>query len=214
MADLSITLGNRNYSSWSLRAWLALKRTDADFEETVIPLDRPETQAAIAERSPSGRVPALDHGGLFVWDSLAIVEYLAELFPEAGLWPNARPARALARSVTAEMHSSFQALRRHMPMDIRSRHPRPEDAATNRDIGRVVEIWRDCRARFGAGGPFLFGRFTAADAFYAPVASRFVTYGVELPDAAAEYRDAVMQTPEMQAWSAAAEAEPWVIENP
>lgn len=215
MAELTITLGNKNYSSWSLRAWLALERTGADFDEEVIPLDRPESKAAIGARSPGGTVPALRHGELVVWDSLAICDYLAELFPQAALWPAERSARAVARAVVAEMHSGFAALRRALPMDVRSRRPGPvTDAAVARDIGRIVAIWEDCRRRFGADGDFLFGAFTIADAFYAPVASRFVTYAVPLSGAAAEYARALMAWPPMREWSAAAEAEPWVIEDP
>jgi glutathione S-transferase len=213
MAELTIYLGNKNYSSWSLRAWLALKQTGASFDEVVIPLDRPETKQAIAQHSPSGRVPALRHGEVSVWESLAIAEYLAERFPEARLWPEEPRTRALARSVCAEMHAGFAALRAALPMDVRARYPgRPRDSQVERDIARIVAIWDDCRTRFGLSGDFLFGRFSIPDAFFAPVASRFVTYQVGLPARAAAYRDAILDSPAMREWAAAAAAEPWVID--
>ena len=215
MADFTIILGNKNYSSWSLRGWLVLEASGADYEEVVIPLDLPETKAAIRAHTPSGRVPALKHGDLTLWDSLAIAEYLAECFPEAGLWPEDTKQRALARAVTAEMHAGFADLRAHMPMDLRGRfpghgHDAPGVAA---DILRIVEIWEVCRQSFGRGGDFLFGRFGIADAFFAPVVGRFVTYGVSLEGATAAYRDAVWTSPAMKTWRAAAEAEPWVIDQ-
>ncbi|MDH3472388.1 MAG: glutathione S-transferase family protein [Rhodospirillales bacterium] len=219
MPEFTITLGNKNYSSWSLRGWLALKQTGAAFDEVVIPLDRPDTKAKLLAASGSARVPVLRHGALTVWDSLAIGEYLAELFPEAGLWPAASETRAVARAVAAEMHAGFAALREHLPMDLGGRDPaRGREAgaipAVARDIARVVEIWQDCRTRFGRTGDFLFGGFSLADAAYAPVAGRFVSYGIELPGTAAAYRDAVMAWPAMGEWLAAAREEPWVIDSP
>jgi glutathione S-transferase len=215
MADLEIILGNKAHSSWSLRGWLALKLTGVTFDEQVIPLYRPDSKDRILAHAPAGKVPILRHGALVVWDSLAIAEYLAETFPEAGLWPEDRLARAHARTIVAEMHAGFEALRNHMPMDLRKRYPgRGWPSAVDQDVARIVQIWTDCRGRFGAGGPFLFGQPCNADAAYAPVASRFLTYGVELPAAAAVYRDAVMAWPAMQEWTAAAEQEPWVIEFP
>jgi glutathione S-transferase len=219
MPEFTITLGNKNYSSWSLRGWLALKQTGAAFDEIVIPLDRPDTKGKLLAASGSARVPVLRHGELTVWDSLAIGEYLAELFPEAGLWPAASEARAVARAVTAEMHAGFAALREHLPMDLRGRDPargRKAGAmpAVAGDIARIAEIWEDCRTRFGGAGDFLFGGFSLAEAAYAPVASRFVSYGIELPKVAAAYRDAVMAWPAMGEWLAAAREEPWVIDSP
>ena len=222
MADTTIILGNKTYSSWSLRGWLLLKLSGADFDEIVIPLDRPETKAELERHTPAGRVPVLYADGLTVWDSLAIAEFLHERFPQAGLWPADPEARAVARSVSAEMHAGFAALRRLMPMDLR-RPPRPAqapgqtpgpDSELGADIARIQEIWHDCRERFGAGGNFLFGQPCAADAFFAPVASRFVTYGVPLEPVAAGYRDAIMSWPVLREWIAAAKEEPWVIENP
>jgi glutathione S-transferase len=215
LAELTIIVGNKNYSSWSLRGWLPVRQTGAAFEEVVVPLDRPESKENLLRASPSARVPVLRHDGLTVWDSLAIGEYLAERFPAAGLLPEDVEARAVARMVTAEMHAGFAALRRDLPMDLRNRYPGRDLApGTARDIARIVEIWQDCRTRFGAGGDFLFGAFSLADAAYAPVVSRFVTYDVALPEVAAAYRDAVMAWPAMREWAAAAEAEPWVIDSP
>ncbi|NIR30944.1 MAG: glutathione S-transferase family protein [Gammaproteobacteria bacterium] len=215
MKPVRLYIGNRNYSSWSLRAWLALKRTGAAFEEVVIPLDRPDTARKLRAHSPSARVPVFKHGRRTVWESLAIAEYLAEQFPTARLWPREPAARAVARAVSAEMHAGFVALRARMPMDVRGRYPgigrTPEVAA---DIQRIVELWTECRRRFGGGGEFLFGRFTIADAMYAPVVSRFVSYGVTLDGKAAAYRDAVWRWPAMREWVQAAAREPWVIEEP
>lgn len=212
MANITLIIANKTYSSWSLRAWLALKRTGAAFEEIVIPLDRPDTAEAINRHSPSGKVPALRHGDLVLWESSAIVEYCAESFPEAGLWPDDRKARAVARAVSAEMHAGFGNLRQHMPMNLRRRVPdRSRPPAVAADIARIQEIWRTIRGRFGVEGPFLFGSFSAADAMFAPVCTRFVTYGVPLDETAAAYVEAVMAWPDMQAWTAAALAEPWTI---
>lgn len=214
MVDLTIYLGNKNYSSWSLRPWLALKQTGAAFEEVVIPLSESTTRGTILRHSPSGKVPALKHGELVVWDSLAICEYLAETFPEAGLWPEDKAARAVARSVSAEMHSGFAALRQHLPMNVRSsfpnRSPSPEAQA---DINRIAAIWRDCRKRFGGSGPFLFGRFSVADCMYAPVVSRFRTYKIEIEEVSQAYCDAVWALPAMQEWLTAATNEPMIIES-
>jgi glutathione S-transferase len=214
MADITIYLGNKNYSSWSLRPWLALKQTGAAFDEEVIPLSEPTTRSTILRYSPSGRVPALKHGELTVWDTLAICEYLAENFPEANLWPADKAARAVARSASAEMHSAFSALREHLPMNMRSSFPnRGVTPEVQADINRVTAIWRDCRKRFGEGGAFLFGGFTIADAMYAPVVSRFRTYRVELEEEAQAYSDAVWALPALQEWLTAAKNEPMIIES-
>ncbi|WP_029011086.1 glutathione S-transferase family protein [Azospirillum halopraeferens] len=211
--DITLVLGNKAYSSWSLRPWLALKRTGVPFAEVVIPLRRPETKGAILEHSPAGKVPVLRHGDRTVWDSLAIIEYLAETFPSARLWPEDANARAVARAVSAEMHSGFQALRKALPMDLKARHPgRTFDAEVEADIARIRSLWEDCRRRFGADGPFLFGRFSAADAMYAPVVTRFDTYAVTLDPVSRAYADAILTLPEMREWTAAAMAEPWAID--
>jgi glutathione S-transferase len=208
MATLSIVIGNKNHSSWSLRGWLPLKQTGANFNEIVVPLRQADSKQKILAHSPSGLVPLLKADGDAVWDSLAIGEYLAERFPEAGLWPAEGAARAVARSVSAEMHSGFAALRRHMPMDISRRFPGQGMApGVMEDIGRVTALWKDCRERFGAGGDFLFGAFSIADASYAPVVTRLVTYRVSVDPATAAYLDAVMAWPAMREWIAAAEQE-------
>ncbi|MCZ6524854.1 MAG: glutathione S-transferase family protein [Alphaproteobacteria bacterium] len=205
MSRLTIVIGSKRLSSWSLRGWLALKLSGARFDEVVIPLDQPSTRQRILEHSPAGRVPILKDGAVSVWESLAICEYLAERFPEAGLWPEGAEARAHARVVAAEMHAGFAALRRDMAMDCPARRPgQGQTPGALADIARVSEIWRDCRRRFGSGGDFLFGRPGAADAMYAPVVSRFVTYDVPLDEVSAAYRDAVLALPAMREWLAAA----------
>lgn len=219
MSDLTLVIGNKAFSSWSLRPWLALKHTGLPFEEVVIPLRQPDTTARIKQHSPTGRVPCLRHsdpmGERVVWDSLAICEYLAETFPEAKLWPDDAHARAVARSVSAEMHSGFVGLRTHMSMDLKAMRPGVgRNAESEADIARVLELWRDTRQRFGAAGnqdagPFLFGRFSIADAMYAPVVTRFITYGVEMDATGRAYADAVMNLPAMKEWVADAKAEPW-----
>lgn len=212
MADFTIYIGNKNYSSWSLRGWLMLKQTGAAFDDEVIPLDRETTRSEILRRSPSGKVPALRHGEVLVWESLAIGEYLAELFPAARLWPEAATARAVARAVSAEMHAGFLPLRRELPMNLRASFPgRPVSAEARADIDRITALWRDCRRRFGAGGPFLFGRFTIADAMFAPVVSRFRTYAVAVDAEAQAYCDAVWGFPAFTAWAEAAARETLVI---
>jgi glutathione S-transferase len=212
MPERRLVIGNRNHSSWSLRAWLALAQTGLAFETTVIPLDRPDTADAIRRYSPTGRVPVLLDGDSTVWDSLAIGEYLAEEAPGAGLWPAGRAARAVARSVVAEMHSGFGALRTQMLMNIRGRTPRTPDAAGQRELDRLLALWRDARTRFGEGGPFLFGAFTLADAFAAPWAFRARTYALELPADIEAYVAALLDHPPMRAWRDAALAEPWTVD--
>jgi len=215
MADLTIYLGNKNYSSWSLRAWLALKATGELFEEVVIPLYQPGSREILLKYSPSGKVPALHDRGIVVWDSLAICGYLTEKFPAAGLWPDDPTAKAVARSISAEMHSGFGALRSEFPMNVRSSFPgRDISAAAQADINRIMAIWRQCRGRFGEGnGDFLFGRFTIADAMYAPVVSRFRTYRVDLEREADAYCETVTAMPAMQEWAAAAKNEPMIVDQ-
>lgn len=211
---LTLIVGNKNYSSWSMRPWLALKKTGAAFEEVVIPLSRPETRAEIFKHSPSGFVPTLKDDDLTIWESLAICEYLAERFPDAGLWPQDPSARAIARSVAAEMHAGFSALRNNMPMNVRGNSPGKGRApGVQEDVNRISAIWRDCRTRFGTSGPYLFGGFTIADAMYAPVVSRFVTYQVELDADAKAYVNTMWADPAMAAWIEGARREPWVIEK-
>lgn len=213
MADIAIVIGNKNYSSWSLRGWLALKATGVAFEEIVIPMSQPDTKALFLSHSPAGKVPILKHKGTVVWESLAISEFLAESYPAARLWPADARARAFARAVSAEMHAGFEALRNNMPMDMRAdRSGQGMAEGVAADIARVSAIWRECRERYGKDGPFLFGPFGAADAMFAPVVSRFVTYAPKLDAVAAAYRDAVWRLPAMQEWTAAAKREPWQID--
>jgi glutathione S-transferase len=211
VASFTLVVGNKNYSSWSLRPWLAMRQAAIAFDETVIPLYRADSKPALLRHSPAGKVPVLKHGSRTVWDSLAIMEYLAESFPAAGLWPNDAAAHALARSISAEMHAGFAALRATMPMNLREQLRGRGRGGAAADIERVTAIWRDCRARFGERGPFLFGAFSIADAMYAPVATRFRTYGVELDPTCQAYADAVLALPAFLEWQAAAREEPWVI---
>jgi glutathione S-transferase len=210
MKELTVLIGNKNYSSWSLRGWLAAKLCGEPFDEVLVPLDTPETRASILAFSPSGRVPAIRHRGLVIWDSLAIAEYLAETFPNAPMWPADKRARAIARAVSAEMHSGFTALRSNMPMNIRNRLPgRGRAPGVAEDIARVQEIWGKCLAEYSGGDSFLFGKFSLADAFYAPVVTRFVTYGVEVSREASRYMEAMLAQPMIKAWIDGAAAEPW-----
>jgi glutathione S-transferase len=209
---LTLVIGNKNYSSWSLRPWLALTHAGATFEEIRIPLYRPESKAAILAHSPSGKVPLLKDGPVAVWDSLAICEYVNERFPAARLWPADAAPRAEARAVSAEMHSGFANIRTDLPMNLRrapSRPPiRPEVHA---EIERVLAIWRGCRARNAGAGPFLFGAFTIADAMFAPVVTRFVSYDIAVGGLERGYMNAVLALPAMRAWTAAALAETEIL---
>ena len=210
--EFTLVVGNRNYSSWSLRGFLAARLADVPFEQVLVRLSETGSRRELLKHSPAGKVPVLKHGERTVWDSLAIIEYLAEIRPEAGMWPADPGARAHARSIAAEMHAGFQALRARMPMNLRKSLPgkgRGRDVA--RDIERILAIWADCRAHYGAGGPFLFGRFTAADVMYTPVATRFRTYAVELDEVCQDYVDAVLTRPDFLEWHEAALEEPWVI---
>lgn len=214
MSALTLFIGNKNYSSWSMRPWLLLREAGIPFETVRIPLYVPGSEIALAKWSPSGKVPALHDGGIRVWDSLAICEYLAERYPEHAMWPADVAARAVARSVSAEMHGGFGALREHMSMNIRARYPgqgRTPDCLA--DVERIVAIWTDCRTRFGSGGDFLFGRFGIADAMFAPVVLRFETYGVALEGAAGAYAGAIRALPAVREWVAAAVAETERIEK-
>ena len=209
----TLVIGDKNYSSWSLRPWLALKACRIPFAEERIRLRQPDSKAEIFRHSPSGKVPALKTDIGVVYDSLAIVEYLAEQHPDAKLWPQDREERAAARSISAEMHAGFQALRNDMPMDLISELPMPEmGEELDNNIRRVIAVWRDTRERYGKDGPFLFGAFTNADAMYAPVATRFRTYGVPLAafgddGTAAAYIDTIYAMPDMAEWMTSARAE-------
>lgn len=209
MSELVLCIGDKNLSSWSLRPWLALKQAGIAFEESMIRLDRPETAQALARETPTGLVPCLKHGSVVVWESIAILEYLAESFPEKRLWPADKAARAHARAVSAEMHAGFAELRKSWPLNFSRRDLRHlQPVPVKRDITRIASIWTECRTRFGAGGPFLFGEFSIADAMYAPVVSRFKTYGpVALPPLAHEWAEMIYALPAMLEWGKAAAAE-------
>ena len=212
---LKLVIGNKNYSSWSMRPWLALRASNIPFEEIFIPLYTGQADKdRLLSFSRSGKVPALIDGDLTIWDSLAIIEYLAERFPEAKLWPQDRAARAHARSISAEMHSGFLPLRNECGMNLH----RPiggialsEDARAN--IARVEEIWSDCRERYGKQGPFLFGAFSGADAMYAPVVHRFRTYAVKVGRVVQAYMETMMALPAFKEWTEAGLAETLIIEK-
>lgn len=214
---LKLFIGNKAYSSWSMRGWLAVKQSGLPFEEIVVPLYDEEWNRRREgdEFAPSsGKVPILWDDDSVVWDSLAIIEYLAEKAGRDKFWPEGETARAMARSMAAEMHSSFANLRRECPMNIRNRYPaKALPAEVQADIIRVVSLWAEARSRFGSNGDFLFGEFGAADIMYAPIVSRFATYSVTLPRFAATYCEAIFAHPFVQDWIAAAQEEPWVIEK-
>ena len=204
----TLVIGNKNYSSWSLRPWLLLRHHGIAFEEVRLPLDTPEFHARVGQWSPTGRVPVLRDGELVVWDSLAICEYANERWLGGRGWPAALDARAVARCAAAEMHSGFNALRAQLPMNVRRRPDAYRwDADAERDIQRVMALWRELRTRFGAGGDFLCGGFGIVDAMFAPVCLRFRGYGVRTDDTASAYLDAMLALPAMREWEAAALAE-------
>ena len=214
---MKLVIGNKNYSSWSLRGWLAAKQSGLSFEEIVVPLfgENWEADKQSGEIRPSsGKVPLLWDDEVVVWDSLAILEYLADKVGRDRFWPKEDAARAMARAMVAEMHSGYMALRRECPMNVRRRVEGVELSEEARgDIVRILTLWAEARARFGSGGPFLFGTFGAADVFYAPVVSRFITYGVVVPGFAAAYMQAIWEHDWMKAWIAASENEEWVLEQ-
>ncbi len=213
MDTTKLVIGNKNYSSWSLRGWLAVKQASVDFEEIFVNLGDADFKDQLRRHSKAAKVPVLIHEGLEVWDTLAIIEYLAESFPDAGLWPEDREKRARARSIAAEMHSSFTALRSAMPMNIRRALPGlGRNPDVDQDIRRITEIWRSCRSAAADSGDFLFGAWTAVDTMFAPVASRFRTYAVDLMDAPSErYVEAVLGSAWFKEWETAALKEPWIV---
>jgi glutathione S-transferase len=207
----TLVIGNKLYSSWSLRPWLLLRELAVSFDEILIPLDQPDTKAAILRHSPAGRVPVLVDGETAVWESIAIIEYAGERF-DIPVWPTDREARAMARSVAAEMHAGFQGLRSACPMNLGKRfasRDRGEDV--DRDVARFSEIVNGMRHRFGQSGPFLFGAFTGADAMFAPLVTRLETYGIAVDPVTRGYVDAILALPSFQAWREAALREPWVL---
>lgn len=212
MSKLCLVIGNKNYSSWSLRPWMALTMAKLPFIEEMILLDTPEFKSKVTEHSGAGRVPVLYHGKLVVWDSLAILEYLADAFPQKGLWPKAAAARAMARSVASEMHSGFHALRNACPMNLRRpRRPVKMDQAVRKDLARIEEIWRTARDKYAKGGKFLFGKFSNADAMFAPVVTRFDTYDIAVASDTREYMANIMATNAFVTWKEAALKETWVV---
>jgi glutathione S-transferase len=211
---LTLVLANKAYSSWSMRPWLVLRHFGIPFEDIVIPMNRPETRAEILKHAPSGKCPSLHDGTISVWDSLAIIEYLAETYPVFPIWPRGTEARAHARSLSAEMHSGFTALRSECPMNIR--RPRRRINVSEEvlaDVKRIDEAFIDARTRFGGTGAFLFGEFSAADAMFAPVVNRFETYDLPVSDVSRAYMSAVKALPAWQEWERDARAEPWRIEH-
>nr|WP_314089778.1 glutathione S-transferase family protein [uncultured Shinella sp.] len=210
MSDLVLYIGNKNYSSWSFRPWIALEAAGVPFTDKVIPFDFAAGNPLFRDLSPTGKVPVLHHGAVRVWESLAIIEYIAELFPEKGLWPRDAAARAEARSISMEMLSGFRAIRNACPMNIRRKPGAIDlpDGVTD-DVARIETIWKDALAR--SGGPFLFGAFSAADAMYAPVVSRFDAYCLTQDETVLAYMARMKAHPAWQKWQAAAEAEPWIV---
>jgi glutathione S-transferase len=211
---LSLIIGNKNYSSWSFRPWIAMKVAGIAFTEKVVPLYEPRSREQVLQYSPVGKVPVLVDGDQPIWESLAILEYLAEKFPKQKLWPGDPRARAHARIVATEMHAGFQPLRKSCPMNfwlpVKPR-PQPEEVMAN--VRRIEFLWADCRARFGQDGPFLFGHFGAADAMYAPIVARLHSYGLNVGEAARDYMDAVMKLSAWAEWRAAALEESWILKD-
>ncbi len=209
---LKLVIANKLYSSWSMRPWLVLRAWQIPFEEIVIPLRTLESKAQVLAHSPSGKVPALVDGDVTIWESLAIIEYLAESFPAKNIWPQDRAARAHARAISNEMHAGFQALRQACPMNLGSRFATPDITdAMQLNIDRIESVWAEARAKFGAGGPYLYGAFSAADAMYAPVVTRLDTYQLPVTRETRAYMDAVLKYPDVIAWRDAALKEPWTI---
>jgi glutathione S-transferase len=211
---LKLVIANKAYSSWSLRPWILLAHFKIPFEEVVIPMRQPETREAMLRYAPTGKCPSLHDGKISVWESLAIAEYVAELCPEKAIWPRGKAARAHARSLANEMHAGFQALRQACPTNFR----RPPKAialsdAVKADVARIEAAWAHAREAFGKAGPFLYGRFSAADAMFAPVVNRFHAYAIPVQPATRSYMDAVIALPAWKAWIADGEREPWRIED-
>jgi len=211
---LKLILANKAYSSWSLRPWILIAHFKIPFEEVVIPMDQPDTRANMLKYAPTGKCPSLQDGKIAVWESLAIIEYVAEVYPEKPIWPRPKAARAHARSLSNEMHAGFPALRQACPANFR-RKPKAIELSDEirADVGRIEKAWAHARATFGKSGPFLFGRFSAADAMFAPVVNRFHAYDIPVGKSTRAYMEAIMALPAWKAWIADAEAEPWRIER-
>jgi glutathione S-transferase len=208
----TLVIANKCYSSWSMRPWLLLKQLGIAFDEITVPLDLPDTKARVLKHSPAGKVPILIDGDVTVWETIAIMEYVGEAYG-APVWPADRKARAMARSIAAEMHSGFSALRSACPMNLGKKFAQKDRGeAVARDVARFVEIVRQAREHFGAGGPFLFGAFSAADAMYAPLVTRLDTYSIALDATTLAYADAILILPAFQEWRSAAMEEEWIVE--
>jgi glutathione S-transferase len=210
---MHLYIANKAYSSWSLRPWLLMTAFGIPFEERLIPMYLPDSKARMLDIAPSGKVPCLVDGDVRVWESLAIVEYLSERFSDKAIWPREVAARAHARAVSSEMHAGFQALRQACPMNLTKRFRRRDDLGSDvaDNLRRIEAMWADARRRFGAGGPFLYGSFSAADAMYAPVVSRLHGYGFEVAPETRRYMDAVLAHPAFRSWLSAALEEPWLL---
>jgi glutathione S-transferase len=211
---LSLVIANKVYSSWSMRPWLVLRHFDIPFDEVVIPMDQPTSKADMLSHAPTGKCPSLHDGDIAVWDSLAIIEYLAERYPDRAIWPRDPAARAVARSLSAEMHSGFLPLRRNLPMNMRRRPaklslPAEAQAGVDADVARIEAGWADARRRFGRDGSFLFGAFSAADAMFAPVVNRLAAYDAAVRTETRAYMEAIMALQAWRDWEAEAEAEGW-----
>lgn len=212
---MKLIVGNKRYSSWSMRPWIAMKVFGLDFTDEVIPLYEPGSREKILSYSPTGKVPCLIDGDVTVWETLAILDYLADKFPGLPWWPKDMKARGFARAICSEMHAGFRPLRNHCPMNMQRdpKKPRPLTPEVQANVERVDAIWTQARERFGQGGPFLFGAFGNADAMYAPVVSRFASYDIAVGDASRRYMDAVMALPAWKEWEKAGLAEPWIMEG-
>lgn len=212
---LTLLIGNKRYSSWSMRPWIAMKVLGVAFDEILLPLYQPESPAQVLRYSPTGKVPALIDGETVVWETLAILDYLVDRSPGLKMWPDDLAARGMARAVSSEMHAGFGPLRKHMPMNTMRDRAKPRDipADVEANVKRIDAIWTQARAQFGKGGPFLFGAFSAADAMYAPVVSRFASYSVPVSAVSKDYMGVMMALPAWQEWEAAAKLEPWIMEG-
>lgn len=215
MSSLTLLIGNKRYSSWSLRPWIAMKVLGVEFSEVLLPLYQPGSSEQVLRYSPTGKVPALIDGPTVVWESLAILDYLADRFRGLPMWPNELPARGMARAVAAEMHAGFVPLRRHCPMNMMRDRTKPRDIPPDvqANVARIDALWTQAREQFGKGGPFLFGAFSAADAMYAPVVSRFASYSISVGRASKDYMDVMMALPAWKEWEASARTETWIMEG-
>jgi glutathione S-transferase len=215
---LTLVIANKTYSSWSMRPWLLMRHFDIGFDEIVIPMDLDTSKAEMLRHAPTGKCPSLTDGDVAVWDSLAIIEYVAECYPDLPIWPRDKAARAMARSLAAEMHAGFVALRRNLPMNMKRRPAKclldaERQVAVDADVARIEAAWAEARRRFGTGGPFLFGAWSAADAMFAPVVNRFQVYDLPVEPETRAYMDAMTALPAWQDWQAEAEAEGWRLER-